>query len=151
MATCHPPGIPDEFAGKSSNTSGPSSSSGRNMVWNFSSSVFMIIGDADTPWHPQFFSAATFESQRLTQDGTTLDPSHGLRLEEDPVAHFVILPIYQEDETLQRETLESWLLFFGRETQTYCDGDGPSRGGNWPPPSRTRWPTIIRLEFWTCL
>ena len=22
---------------------------------------------------------------------------------------------------------------------------------NWPPPSRTRWSTIIRLEFWTCL
>ena len=78
-----------------------------NKVWNFTSSVFMTVGVADTPWHPQFFSAATFESQRLTQDGTTIDPSHGLRLEEDPVAHFVILPIYQEDETLHRETLEN--------------------------------------------
>ena len=37
-----------------------------------------------------------------------------VRLEEDPVAHFVILPNYQEDETMLHETLESWLLFFGR-------------------------------------
>ena len=28
-------------------------------------------------------------------------------LEEDLVAHFVVLPIYQEDETLLRETLEN--------------------------------------------
>ena len=27
-------------------------------------------------------------------------------LEEDPVAHFVILPKYEEDETVLRETLE---------------------------------------------
>ena len=32
-----------------------------------------------------------------------------------------------------RETLESWLLFFGRETHAYCVGDGASHGGNWPP------------------
>ena len=197
----------------------------------------MTVGVADTPWHPQFFIAATFESQRLTQDGTTIDPSHGLRLEEDPVAHFVILPIYQEDVTVLHETLESWLLFFGRETHANCVSDGPatsfedvmatchppriaeevdcaspntqfafrklwkkcvvelhqrdlsrvfmtvgvadtfwhpqlfstvtfesqrsteeerswslklsraSHGGDWPPPSRTRWPTIIRLEL----
>ena len=30
-----------------------------------------------------------------------------LFLEEDPVVHFVILPNYQEDETLHRETLEN--------------------------------------------
>jgi len=28
----------------------------------------MTVGDADTLWHPQFFSAATFESQRLTEE-----------------------------------------------------------------------------------
>ena len=39
----------------------------------------MTVGDACAPWHPQFFSVATFESQRLTQDGTTIDPGHGLR------------------------------------------------------------------------
>ena len=31
-------------------------SSGRNKVWNFTSSVFMTVGVADTLWHPQFFS-----------------------------------------------------------------------------------------------
>ena len=30
--------------------------------------------------HPQFFRAVTFESQRFTDDGATVDPSHGLRL-----------------------------------------------------------------------
>ena len=54
-----------------------------------------------------FFSAATFESLHLTQDSTTIDPSHGLRLEDEPVAHFVILPIYHEVVTILRETLES--------------------------------------------
>ena len=46
---------------------------------DFAGSVFMTVGDACAPWHPQFFSVATFESQRLTQDGTTIDPGHGLR------------------------------------------------------------------------
>ena len=49
-------------------TSWTSDNSGRNKVWNFSSSVFMITGDADSPWHLQFFSAATFESQSLTEE-----------------------------------------------------------------------------------
>ena len=40
---------------------GPSDSFGRNTVWNFTSSVFKTVGDADTPWHPQFFSAFTFD------------------------------------------------------------------------------------------
>ena len=40
---------------------GPSDSFGRNTVWNFTSSVFMTVGDADTPWHPQFSSAVVFE------------------------------------------------------------------------------------------
>ena len=43
------------------------------------SSVFMTVGDADTPWHPQFFGAVTFESLRLTENGATVDPSDGLR------------------------------------------------------------------------
>ena len=46
----------------------PSSSSVRNKVWNFTSSEFMSVGDADTPCHPQFFRAVTFEFQRLTED-----------------------------------------------------------------------------------
>ena len=31
-------------------------------------SVFMTVGDADTFWHPQFFSTVTFESQRSTEE-----------------------------------------------------------------------------------
>ena len=46
-ATYHPPGTPEEFAGKSSHTTGPSDSSGRNTVWNFTSSVTMIVGAAE--------------------------------------------------------------------------------------------------------
>ena len=61
---------------------------------------------------------------------------------------FVVFPNYQEDETLHRETLEkSWPLSFSRETHAHGVGDGPSRGGNWQPPSRMWWPTIIRLEL----
>ena len=40
-------------------------------------SVLLTVGDADTLWHPQFFSAITFESQRMSEDGATADPSDG--------------------------------------------------------------------------
>ena len=40
---------------------------------DFTSSVFMIFRGADK--RTQFFSAVTFE----TEDGATVDPSHGLR------------------------------------------------------------------------
>ena len=43
-------------------TSGPFDSSGSNTVWNFTNRVFMNFGGAETPLHPQFFSAVTFES-----------------------------------------------------------------------------------------
>ena len=36
--------------------------------------VIMTVGNANTSWHPQFFSAVTFESQRLTEGGATVDP-----------------------------------------------------------------------------
>ena len=48
--------------------SGPFDSSGRNTVWNFTSSVFMNFGGVDTTLHPQFFRAVTFESQSLTEE-----------------------------------------------------------------------------------
>ena len=41
MATYHPAGIPDEVSGKSPD------GSRRNMVWNFTSRVFMTVGVAD--------------------------------------------------------------------------------------------------------
>ena len=52
-----------EVAGKSFNTSGPPDSSGRNTVWNFTSSVFMTVGDADT--HPG--RSSHFESHVVRQ------------------------------------------------------------------------------------
>ena len=61
MATCHLPGILERLQVSHPTPSGPSDSSGRSKVWNFTSSVFMTVGDADKPWHPQFFSAVTFE------------------------------------------------------------------------------------------
>ena len=36
------------------------------------SSVFMTVGSADTPWHPQFFSPVTFE--RFTEQGSGQGP-----------------------------------------------------------------------------
>ena len=41
-------------------------------MWNFTNSVFMNFGGADTPLHPQFYSAVTFESQSLTEDSARL-------------------------------------------------------------------------------
>ena len=62
-ATCHPHGVAEEVAGESSHTSWPSDSSGRKKVWNFTSSVFMTVGDADT--HPGRLSP--FESHVVRQ------------------------------------------------------------------------------------
>ena len=33
----------------------------------------MTVGDADTPWHPRFFSPVTFESKRLTNYGPKVE------------------------------------------------------------------------------
>ena len=72
MATYHPPGIAGEVAGKSSNTQWAFrqlwKKYGVELHERDLSSVFMTVGDADTLWHPQFFSAVTFESQRLTEE-----------------------------------------------------------------------------------
>ena len=38
-----------------------------------------IISSSERSLLPQFLSAVTFEFQRLTEDGTTVDPSDGLR------------------------------------------------------------------------
>ena len=80
MATCHPPGIAGEAAGESSNTKWAfrqlRKKYGVELHQRHLNSVFMTVGDADTPGHPEFFSAVTFESQRLTKDGATVDRSH---------------------------------------------------------------------------
>ena len=54
MATYHPLGTAGKVAGK--------------FHWDDLSSVYMTVGDADTFWHPQFFSTVIFESQRSTKE-----------------------------------------------------------------------------------
>ena len=66
----HSLGIADKVAGKSFNTRGPSDNSGSNMV----SSVYITIGDPDTPWHPQFFRVPAFDQRQ-----SLFYPSHALR------------------------------------------------------------------------
>ena len=39
----------------------------------------MTVGDADTFWHPQFFSTVTLEFRRLTEGGATVDRSHDIQ------------------------------------------------------------------------
>ena len=70
-ATYHPPGVAGKVARKSSHTSWPSDSTGRNKVRDFTSSVFMTVGVADTLWHPQFFRCLHFRISRLTEDSVT--------------------------------------------------------------------------------
>ena len=41
--------------------------------------VFMTVGNANTSWHPQFFSPVTFESMRLTTHDAMVDASDGVR------------------------------------------------------------------------
>ena len=54
----------------------------------------------------------------------------------------------RQDDAMFQQTFENLAcFFFGRETHAYCVGDGASNGGNWPPPWRTRWQTIIRPGF----
>ena len=79
MAKFHPPGIAEEVAGTSSNTQ----CAFRQLREKYGvkrrrhdlSSVFMTVDDPDTPWHPQLFSAVSFEPQRLTEDGATVRTS----------------------------------------------------------------------------
>ena len=67
--------------------------------------MFMTVGDADTFWHPQFFSTVTLE------------------FEEDPVTHFVVLPDLQKDEGMLRDTLVNLSRSpFGTEIHAHCVG-----------------------------
>ena len=93
MATYHSLGIAGKVAGNHPTHSGPSDSSGRNVVELHQrelSNVFMTVGDADIFWHPQFFSTISFEFEvthfvvlpkfrRLTEGGATVDHSHDIQ------------------------------------------------------------------------
>ena len=102
------------------------------LQWDDLSSVFMTVGDADTFWHPQFFSTVTFE------------------FEEDPVTHFVVLPNLQKDEGMLRDTLVNLCRspFAEKHMRNVlaigagygCEHSRQSRashGGDWPPPLRS--------------
>ena len=100
-ATYHPPGVAGGWQARSSNVQFQWASRQlwkKNGVEHFKgdlSSVFMAVGDANTPKHPQLFSATTFESQCLTEDGDMLHTSDGRRHSDvrigeplDPVLRF---------------------------------------------------------------
>lgn len=75
FATYHPENLPGEVPGKSSNTQ-----------WAFREAlrhygpilqgcdltrVFLTVGDADTLWHPQYFSAMSYSGMNMTGDQRT--------------------------------------------------------------------------------
>lgn len=68
-ATFHPPGISGEVAGKSSNTQWAYREALKYWASDLGRAdptrVFVSVGDADTLWHPQFFSALTCEALSL--------------------------------------------------------------------------------------
>jgi hypothetical protein len=70
MAAYHPPNLSGELAGKSSNTQWAYRAALQH--WRLelanvdASKVFLTVGDADTLWHPQFFSALTCDGLSLS-------------------------------------------------------------------------------------
>lgn len=70
MVAYHPEGLPEEIAGKSSNTHWAYRAALQHWNMHLSrldpSQVILTVGDADTLWHPQFFSALAYEASSLT-------------------------------------------------------------------------------------
>ena len=77
--------------------------------WDDLNSVFMAVGDADTFWHPQFFSTVTFESQRLVCDTwlarMTAYSKVMVELASLVIQHFVS---HHVQLSFGRETLAHW-------------------------------------------
>jgi hypothetical protein len=71
MASYHPANVPGELAGKSSNTQYAFREVLRNLVGDLSrfdpSKVFLTVGDADTLWHPHFFSALEYSALTMAK------------------------------------------------------------------------------------
>lgn len=69
--TYHPEKISGELAGKSSNCQWAYSRALRHFASDIAklpaSRVFLTVGDADTLWHPQFFSAMSFQALQLPE------------------------------------------------------------------------------------
>lgn len=72
IAAHHPHGIKGELAGKSSNTQWAYKEALRAWEGDFSnfdtSKIFLTVGDADTLWHPQFFSALAYEGLTMSDE-----------------------------------------------------------------------------------
>jgi hypothetical protein len=75
FATYHPPNLPGEVAGKSSNTQWAYREALRHygpiLQGCDLTRVFLTVGDADTLWHPQYFSALTYSGMNMTGDERT--------------------------------------------------------------------------------
>eukprot|EP00927_Polykrikos_kofoidii_P041519 TRINITY_DN353_c0_g1_i5.p1 TRINITY_DN353_c0_g1~~TRINITY_DN353_c0_g1_i5.p1 ORF type:complete len:659 (-),score=81.90 TRINITY_DN353_c0_g1_i5:693-2669(-) len=71
MASYHPANLPGELAGKSSNTQYAFREVMRNLVGDLCrfdpSKVFLTVGDADTLWHPHFFSALEYSALTMAK------------------------------------------------------------------------------------
>jgi hypothetical protein len=70
MAAYHPVGMAGEIAGKSSNTQWAYRAALQQWGTHLSrldpTQVILTVGDADTLWHPQFFSGLAYEALSLT-------------------------------------------------------------------------------------
>lgn len=70
FATYHPENLPGEVAGKSSNTQWAFREALRHygpiLLGCDLSRVFLTVGDADTLWHPQYFSALTYSGLTMS-------------------------------------------------------------------------------------
>jgi len=70
VASAHPKGLPGEVAGKSSNTQWAFREAMRTFAPMLArrdpSKVFLTVGDADTLWHPQFWSALAYQGLTMS-------------------------------------------------------------------------------------
>jgi len=72
FATYHPPDLPGEVAGKSSNTQWAYRAAMRRfepiMLGCDFSRIFITVGDADTLWHPQYLSAVAYTGLTMSRE-----------------------------------------------------------------------------------
>lgn len=71
IATYHPVNLPGDLAGKSSNTQWAYQQTLQQFAGVLgkldASQVFLTVGDADTLWHPQYFSALAYHALSMPQ------------------------------------------------------------------------------------
>eukprot|EP00746_Dinoflagellata_sp_MGD_P017947 gnl/MRDRNA2_/MRDRNA2_141482_c0_seq1.p1 gnl/MRDRNA2_/MRDRNA2_141482_c0~~gnl/MRDRNA2_/MRDRNA2_141482_c0_seq1.p1 ORF type:complete len:639 (-),score=80.13 gnl/MRDRNA2_/MRDRNA2_141482_c0_seq1:77-1726(-) len=70
IATFHPENLPGETAGKSANCQWAFREVQRRYGPRFghcADTVFLTVGDADTLWHPNFFTALALDGMRMTE------------------------------------------------------------------------------------